>query len=154
MLVVGAIISPLVLLLADSSDDRLALTTRYLVLVPIALVVLAAIAADRVRGRSGQRAAVVLAAAVVAAGLVVNVNLWSSGPGSRLDAPFERLASAAREQGWDRVYASIWTGVIADQVERGGPRWVTVDCDAGTPLELFEWNNDDATLRYAVSHAA
>ncbi len=138
--------TPAIVVLVNQFDDPGRVMDRYLCLVPIALVVLAVIAVDRLQG-VGARVATVAVAVVVVGAVVSGARIWWEDRNATPDDPALRLAAAASTAGFERVYGYYWLTVPPDQLVDGGVRWVTVDCRADGRLRLEEWNNDDAVLR-------
>jgi hypothetical protein len=118
---------------------------RYLGVFVVAVVGLAIVALDRLRGGVGMVAGV-LVAVLVAAALVTNVHTWWNNRDASPDADVLVLSAAVESQRWDRVYGPFWLTVRADQLGQGATSWVQVECSARDALSLFRWHVDDAVL--------
>ena len=145
--------TPVAVVMVNQFDDPEFVMTRYLCVVPLALVALAVLAVDRLRGRLGSVAAV-LAALVVAGAFVTSVHRLVDAPAGSPDGPALRTADAVDAAGFDRIYGYYFVALPPDQVREGGPRWAAVDCAPSGRLRLERWNSDDAVLRPAAETIA
>lgn len=150
----GALVTtPVIVVVVNQFDDPARVMDRYLCMVPIALVVLAVVAVDGLRGVPARVATVAVTLVVIGA-IATGARLWWNGRDVRPDDPAVRLAAAAQAAGFERVYGYYWLTVPPDQLVDGGVRWVTVDCAADGRLRLEEWNNDDAVVAPSAAPVA
>jgi hypothetical protein len=144
-LVVCIVSTPVAVVLVNVYEFPDAVIDRYLGAALVGLAGLAVIAVDRLPSTAGRVGAVLLTALVIGA-FAGNVVTWSEDRDAAPDAQSLALAHAVDGQLWDRVYGWYWTAVRSDQIIRGGPRWVHVECGHGH-LRLMPWHNDTAVLR-------
>jgi hypothetical protein len=138
--------TPVAVVLVNVYEFPDAVIDRYLGAALVGIAGLAVIAVDRLSGAVGRAGVVVMAALVIGA-FAANVVTWSEDRDANPDAESLALAHAVDGQLWDRVYGWYWTAVRSDQIIRGGPRWVHVECAHGGRLRLMPWHNDTAVLR-------
>jgi hypothetical protein len=144
-LVVCIVTTPIAVVLVNVYADPRAVIDRYLGAALIGVAGLAVIAVDHLSGSLGRVAAAVMAVLVLGA-FAGNVVTWSEDHDAQPDADALALAHGVDGQLWGRVYGQYWLAVRVDQIARGGPRWVHVNCDRGR-LRLMPWHNDSAVLR-------
>jgi MFS family permease len=145
-LVVCIVSSPIAVTLVNVYSDSDILIDRYLGAGMIGLAGLAVIAVDRLSGRVGRAAVVVMAALVVgvfASNVVSTIEDRDASP----DADAVALAEGARAALWDRVYGYYWLALRTDQIDQAGPEWIHVECDDTGRLKLMPWHNDTSVLR-------
>lgn len=145
-LVVCVVSTPIAVILVNVYANPEIVIDRYLGAALVGIAGLAVIAVDRLSGRLG-RAAVSVMAVLVLGAFVSNVVTWADDHDATPDADAISLAHAVDAELWDRVYGYYWLAVRVDQIERGGPRWIHVECDKGHPLRLMPWHNDTSVLR-------
>ncbi len=104
------------------------------------------VAVEQVRSGTVGRVAAVMMAVLVIGAFASNVVTCFDDHNAKPDADAIALARAVDAQLWDRVYGYYWLAVRVDQIERGGPRWIHVECDKGHPLRLMPWHNDRSVL--------
>jgi hypothetical protein len=145
-LVVALVVDLGTVTMTNLVDDPKFVIGRYLSVALIALLGLAALAVDRLQGRVGAAAAVVVAVFVFGVVVTNASNWWDTRhvtPGTEARA----LNAAIDAQGWDRVYGSYWMAIRHAELGAGNVRWVTVECNDTDGLRLMHWNNDTAVLR-------
>jgi hypothetical protein len=145
-LVVCVVSTPIAVVLVNVYANPDVVIDRYLGAALLGIAGLAVIAVDRMRGTFGKVAAAVMAAVVLGA-FVSNIVTWTEDRDAHPDADAIAIARAVDASLWDRVYGQYWLAVRVDQIARGGPRWIHVECDRGGRLELMPWHNDSAVLR-------
>ena len=144
-LVVCIVSTPIAVTLVNVYANPEIVIDRYLGAALVGIAGLAVIAVDRLSGRVGRVAAGVMAVLVLGA-FASNVVTWFDDHDAAPDADVIALAHSVDAQLWDRVYGYYWLAVRVDQIERGGPRWIHVECDKGHPLRLMPWHNDRSVL--------
>ena len=144
-LVVCIVTTPIAVVLVNVYANPDAVIDRYLGAALIGIAGLAVIAVDRLTGSPGRAAAAVMAVVVLGA-FAGNLVTWAEDHDAQPDADALALAHGVDGQLWDRVYGQYWVAVRVDQIARGGPRWIHVNCHHGR-LRLMPWHNDTAVLR-------
>lgn len=145
-MVLAMVVCPILVVALNVVPAPRFVVTRYLIIEPVALAVLGVIAIDRLRGKVGT-ISIAVTALLVGGVFLFNAHQWWDQRNANPELDALQLASAAKTNGWDRVYGNYFLAIPPDMLVQGGPRWVTVDCKPGQALHLYEWNNDDATLR-------
>jgi hypothetical protein len=144
-LVVCVVSTPIVVIVVNVYANTDAVIDRYLGATLVGIAGLAVVAVDHLRGNVGRVAAALMAVLVLGA-FVGNVVTWSEDHDAQPDADALGLAHAVDGRLWGRVYGQYWLAVRVDQIARGGPRWIHVECHDGR-LQLMPWHNDRAVLR-------
>jgi hypothetical protein len=145
-LVVCIVSSPIAVTVLNVYDDPDILIDRYLGAGMIGLAGLAVIAVDRLSGRIG-RAAVVVMSTLVLGVFTSNVVSTIEDRDASPDADAVALADGARAALWDRVYGYYWLALRTDQIDQAGPEWIHIECDSTGRLRLMPWHNDTSVLR-------
>jgi hypothetical protein len=144
-LVVCVVSTPIAVVMVNVYANPEAVIDRYLGAALIGVAGLAVIAVDRLTGNVGRVAAAVMAVLVLGA-FSANVVTWAQDRDAEPDADALALSRAVDGELWDRIYGQYWMAVRLDQITRGGPPWIHVECDRGR-LRLMPWHNDSAVLR-------